>query len=70
MRFVADGHSTAMEAKTPEQQLAMLHILYGASSAALTAFRAADQLLLDAMVTRTHGEIGRLSALLASGSAV
>jgi hypothetical protein len=62
-----------VEAKSGEQQLAMLHILYGACSAALNAFRAADnpvdeQLVadLEAMVARTQGEIDRLSATLAS----
>ena len=62
-----------MEAKSREQQLAMLHILYGACSAALNAFRAADnpvdeQLVLDleTMVARTQDEIDRLSAILAS----
>ena len=51
----------------------MLRILYGACSAALDAFRAADnpvdeQLLadLEAMVERTQGEIERLSAQLAN----
>lgn len=55
------------------QQLAMLRILYGACSAALDAFHAADnpvdeQLVrdLESMVTRTHGEIERLTALLAT----
>jgi hypothetical protein len=54
------------------QHLAMLRILYGACSAALDAFRAADnpvdeQLVadLETMVARTHGEIERLSAHLA-----
>ena len=62
-----------MEAKSREQQLAMLHILYGACSAALNAFRAADNpvderlvLDLETMVARTQGEIDRLSAILAS----
>ena len=52
----------------------MLHILYGACSAALNAFRAADNPVderlvvdLEAMVARTQGEIDRLSATLASG---
>ena len=58
---------------TPDtrQHLAMLRILYGACSAALDAFRAADnpvdaQLVadLDAMMTRTRAEIERLTALL------
>jgi hypothetical protein len=51
----------------------MLHILYGACSAALNAFRAADnpvdeQLVLDleTMVARTQDEIDRLSTVLAS----
>jgi hypothetical protein len=62
-----------VEAKSSEQQLAMLHILYGACSAALNAFRAADnpidkQLVLDleAMIARTQDEIDRLGAALAS----
>ena len=49
----------------------MLRILYGACSAALDAFRAADnpvdaQLVtdLETMMTRTHSEIVRLTALL------
>ena len=61
-----------MEATTP-QELAMLRILYGACSAALDAFRAADnpidqQLVadLETMVERTTGEIERLSARLAA----
>ena len=56
-----------------QQHLAMLHILYGACSAALNAFRAADnpvdeQLVhdLDTMILRTQGEIERLVAELAS----
>jgi hypothetical protein len=64
-----------MEAKTP-QELAMLRILYGACSAALDAFRAADnpvdeQLVadLETMVGRTTGEIERLSARLAAEAA-
>ena len=55
--------------------LAMLNILYGASSAALDAFRAADnpvdeQLVkdLESMVERTRGEIDRLAASLAPPS--
>lgn len=51
-----------------QQHLAMLRILYGACSAALDAFRAADnpvdeQLVLDLemMVSRTKREIARLS---------
>ena len=50
----------------------MLRILYGASAAALDAFRAADNPVdeelvadLEAMVERTKGEIERLSAQLA-----
>lgn len=50
----------------------MLRILYGACAAALDAFRAADnpvdtQLVadLERMMTRTYGEIERLTALLA-----
>ncbi len=61
-----------MQATTP-QELAMLRILYGACSAALDAFRAADnpvdeQLVadLETMVERTTGEIERLSAHLAA----
>jgi hypothetical protein len=64
-----------MEATTP-QELAMLRILYGACSAALDAFRAADnpvdeQLVadLETMVERTTGEIERLSARLAAEAA-
>ena len=64
-----------MEAKSSEQQLAMLHILYGACSAALNAFRAADnpideQLVrdLEGMVARTQDEIERIAASIASGS--
>lgn len=63
-----------IEATTP-QELAMLRILYGACVAALDAFRAADnpvdeQLVVDleGMVTRTRGEIERLSARLADPS--
>jgi hypothetical protein len=54
------------------KHLAMLRILYGACSAALDGFRAADnpvddQLVIDLenMVERTKGEIERLSTLLA-----
>jgi hypothetical protein len=61
-----------MEAKSNEQQLAMLRILYGACSAALDAFRAADNpidqgLILDlgTMVARTQDEIERMTARLA-----
>ena len=64
-----------MEGTTP-QELAMLRILYGACSAALDAFRAADnpvdeQLVadLETMVERTAGEIERLSARLAAEAA-
>jgi hypothetical protein len=53
----------------------MLRILYGACAAALDAFRAADnpvdeQLVadLETMMARTHGEIDRLTAVLADGS--
>lgn len=63
-----------MAPDTP-QHLAMLRILYGACAAALDAFRAADnpvdaQLVsdLETMMIRTHGEIERLTALLAVGS--
>ena len=70
------GTRRFVEAKSTEQQLAMLHILYGACSAALNAFRAAgnpvdEQLVLDleGMVVRTQGEIDRLAALLASDAA-
>jgi len=54
----------------------MLRILYGACSAALDAFRAADnpvdsQLVadLETMMMRTHDEIERLTALLGDGAA-
>jgi hypothetical protein len=57
------------------KHLAMLRILYGASAAALDAFRAADnpvdeQLVVDleTMVERTKGEIECLSARLATPS--
>ncbi len=57
------------------RHLAMLRILYGACSAALDAFRAADnpvdeQLVIDleTMVERTRGEIERLTAHLAKPS--
>ena len=53
----------------------MLRILYGACSAALDAFRAADNRIddklvadLEAMVERTKAEIERLSAQLARPS--
>ena len=61
-----------MGATTP-QELAMLRILYGACSAALDAFRAADNPVderlvadLETMVARTTAEIERLSAHLAA----
>jgi hypothetical protein len=64
-----------VETQATDQQLAMLHILYGACTAALNAFRAADnpvddQLVhdLEAMVERTQGEIERMTAQLARGS--
>lgn len=54
------------------KHLAMLRILYGACSASLDAFQAADNPVdeelvvdLETMVERTKGEIERLSALLA-----
>ncbi|HZD87155.1 MAG TPA: hypothetical protein VE088_04030 [Gaiellaceae bacterium] len=57
------------------RHLAMLRILYGACTAALDAFRAADnpvdeQLVadLETMVTRTKGEIQRLTTRLAEPS--
>jgi hypothetical protein len=57
------------------QHLAMLRILYGACSAALDAFRAADnpvdrQLVadLESMMDRTEDEIGRLTSLLQGGA--
>jgi hypothetical protein len=63
-----------MAADTP-QHLAMLRILYGACSAALDAFRAADnpvdrQLVadLESMMDRTEDEIGRLTLLLQGGA--
>jgi hypothetical protein len=65
------GTRRSMPADT-HRHLAMLRILYGACSAALEAFRAADnpvdeQLVVDleTMVTRTLSEIERLSTLLA-----
>jgi hypothetical protein len=65
-----------VEAKSSDQQLAMLHILYGACSAALNAFRAADnpvdeQLVhdLEAMIKRTQDEIEKLAARLAGDAA-
>jgi hypothetical protein len=61
-----------MTEQDTHKHLAMLRILYGACSAALDAFRAADnpvdeQLIddLETMVTRTHAEIERLTAHLA-----
>jgi hypothetical protein len=63
-----------MAADNP-QHLAMLRILYGACSAALDAFRAADnpvdrQLVadLESMMDRTEDEIGRLTSLLQGGA--
>jgi len=60
-----------MPADSSPQHLAMLRILYGACSAALDAFRAADnpvdaQLVndLEAMMVRTKDEIERLTARL------
>jgi hypothetical protein len=57
------------------KHLSMLRILYGSCTAALDAFRAADNPVderlvvdLEAMVTRTRSEIERLSALLANPS--
>ena len=57
------------------QHMAMLRILYGACSAALDAFRAADnpvdeQLVIDLekMVARTQDEIARLTTHLAETS--
>ena len=51
------------------QHLSMLRILYGASTAALDAFRATDNPIdrelvgdLERMVERTRGEIARLAA--------
>ena len=62
-----------MNDESGQQHLAMLHILYGACSAALNAFRAANNpvdeelvLELDRMIVRTQGEIERLVAELAS----
>jgi hypothetical protein len=59
-----------MTTDTP-QHLAMLRILYGACSAALDAFRAADnpvdaQLVgdLESMMHRTKDEIDRLTSIL------
>lgn len=60
------------ESPQTSQHLAMLRILYGACSAALDAFQAADnpvdtQLVADlqSMVSRTYLEIERLSAMIA-----
>ena len=54
------------------KHLAMLRILYGACATALDAFRTPDNPVdeklvvdLETMVTRTYGEIERLSARLA-----
>jgi len=65
---------TPKHAQTP-QHLAMLRILYGACTAALDAFRAADnpvdtQLIadLESMVSRTYLEIERLTARLAKSA--
>jgi len=65
---------TPQTPQTPKH-LAMLRILYGACSAALDAFRAADnpvdqQLVadLESMVTRTYLEIERLTAQLAKSA--
>ena len=64
----------AIETGTPKH-LSMLRILYGASAAALDAFRAADNPVdgdlladLERMVERTRGEIERLAARLADHS--
>ena len=63
-------------ASDTHQNLAMLRILYGACSAALDAFRAADNPVdtrlvsdLETMMTRTYGEIERLTAVLAQSPA-
>jgi hypothetical protein len=68
------GKLAVMAADT-HQHLAMLRILYGCCSAALDAFRAADnpvddQLVndLEIMIERTKGEIERLAAHLAKPS--
>jgi hypothetical protein len=62
------GHPRGMEANG-HQHLSMLRILYGASAAALDAFRAADSPVdrelvgdLERMVARTRAEIDRLAA--------
>ena len=61
--------------RNTERHLAMLRILYGACSAALDAFHAADnpvdeQLVadLETMVVRTQGEIERLTVRLAKNA--
>jgi hypothetical protein len=58
------------------QRLTMLRIVYGASAAALDAFRAADNPVdaglvrdLERMVERTRGEIERVAASLGGLSA-
>jgi hypothetical protein len=63
------------QANDSQQHLAMLRILYGACSAALDAFRAADnpvdaQLVadLETMMARTKIEIERLTTLLENAS--
>ncbi len=65
-----------MNDESEQQHLAMLHILYGACSAALNAFRAANNPVdeelvrdLETMVVRTQSEIDRLVAQLASDAA-
>jgi hypothetical protein len=65
-----------MNEESEQQHLAMLHILYGACSAALNAFRAANNPVdeelvrdLETMVVRTQSEIDRLVAQLASDAA-
>jgi hypothetical protein len=65
-----------MNGESEQQHLAMLHILYGACSAALNAFRAANNPVdeelvsdLETMVVRTQSEIDRLVAQLASDAA-
>jgi hypothetical protein len=64
-----------VSAQDTHKHLAMLRILYGACSADLDAFRAADnpvdeQLVVDleTMIERTKGEIERLSARLVEPS--
>jgi hypothetical protein len=68
------GHPRGME-PDGHQDLSMLRILYGASSAALDAFRAADNPVdrelvddLERMVARTRAEIDRLAARHATPS--